>query len=94
MLIDLGVETLIIDKAGAWLSYKGERIGQGRENAKVFLKEHPEIAQRIEAEVLEKKGLKAKDEAETGAEAPPEVTPVEKPVKEVKSRGGRLRARN
>ena len=94
MLIDLGVETNVVDKAGAWLSYKGERIGQGRENAKVFLKEHPEISARIEAEVLEKKGLKAKGEAETTAEAAPEVTPVEKPVKEVKSRGGRLRARN
>lgn len=58
MLIDLGVETNVVDKAGAWLSYKGERIGQGRENAKVFLKEHPEISARIEAEVLEKKGLK------------------------------------
>ncbi|MBV1860445.1 MAG: recombinase RecA [Nannocystaceae bacterium] len=94
MLIDLGVETTIIDKAGAWLSYKGERIGQGRENAKVFLKEHPEIAQRIEAEVLEKKGLKAKSEGETTSEEPSAPTPVEKPVKEVKSRGGRLRARN
>ena len=93
MLIDLGVETTIIDKAGAWLSYKGERIGQGRENAKVFLKEHPEIAQRIEAEVLEKKGLKPKAEGEAGAEEPVALTPVEKPVKEVKSRGGRLRAR-
>lgn len=94
MLIDLGVETNVVDKAGAWLSYKGERIGQGRENAKVFLKEHPEISQRIEAEVLEKKGLKAKGEGDAAAEQPTAPTPVEKPVKEVKSRGGRLRARN
>jgi len=94
MLIDLGVETNVVDKAGAWLSYKGERIGQGRENAKVFLKEHPEISARIEAEVLEKKGLKAKAEGEAAAEEPSAPTPVEKPVKEVKSRGGRLRARN
>ncbi len=94
MLIDLGVEENIIDKAGAWLSYKGERIGQGRENAKVFLKEQPEIAKRIEADVLEKKGLKPKNVAEAGAEEASAPTPVEKPVKEVKSRGGRLRARN
>ena len=94
MLIDLGVETTIIDKAGAWLSYKGERIGQGRENAKVFLKEHPEIAQLIEGEVLVKKGLKAKGEGEAVSEEPSAPTPVEKPVKEVKNRGGRLRARN
>ena len=57
MLIDLGVADNVVDKAGAWLSYKGDRIGQGRENAKVFLKEHPEIAGKIEAEVLAKHGL-------------------------------------
>jgi recombination protein RecA len=41
MLIDLGVEDRVIDKAGAWLSYKGDRIGQGRENAKQFLHDNP-----------------------------------------------------
>ncbi len=94
MLIDLGVAENVVDKAGAWLSYKGERIGQGRENAKAFLKEHNEIAQRIEAEVLEKKGLKGPPKAEgDGAPQPEPPKPVEKPVKETKSRGGRLRAR-
>jgi len=95
MLIDLGVEENVIDKAGAWLSYKGERIGQGRENAKAFLKEHNEIAELIEAEVLQKKGLvrdKAAD-SEGGEPEPEAPTPVEKPVKEVKAKGGRLRAR-
>lgn len=52
MLIDLGVAAKVVDKAGAWLSYRGDRIGQGRENAKAFLKANPEICQRIEAEVL------------------------------------------
>src|SRR5690606_31392388 len=47
-----------IDKSGAWLSYKGERIGQGRENAKTFLREHPELAQRIEADILQKHGIR------------------------------------
>lgn len=47
-LIDLGVKSGIIDKAGAWFSYNGEKIGQGRENAKIFLKENPVIAEEIE----------------------------------------------
>ncbi|HGE69683.1 TPA: recombinase RecA [Candidatus Poribacteria bacterium] len=50
-LIDLGVEYKIIQKSGAWLSYGEERLGQGRENAKQYLKEHPEIAQKIEEEI-------------------------------------------
>ena len=59
LLVDMGVEQNVIDKSGAWLSYRGERIGQGRENAKVFLKEHPEITARIEADILQKHGLAA-----------------------------------
>src|SRR5581483_4715757 len=50
-LIDLGVKANIVEKSGAWFSYDGQRIGQGRENAKTFLREHPEIAQAIEAAV-------------------------------------------
>lgn len=47
-LIDLGIKAGIVEKAGAWFSAKGERIAQGRENAKQYLKEHPELAQEIE----------------------------------------------
>lgn len=50
-LIDIGVEHKIIQKSGAWLSYGEERLGQGRENARQYLKEHPEIAQKIEDEI-------------------------------------------
>ncbi len=50
-LIDIGVEYKIIQKSGAWLSYGDERLGQGRENARQYLKEHPEIAQKIEDEI-------------------------------------------
>ena len=50
-LIDLGVKAGIVEKAGAWFSYKGDKIGQGRENAKIFLKEHPDIANEIEAKI-------------------------------------------
>ena len=47
-LIDLGVEHKLVEKSGAWFAYKGEKIGQGKDNAKVFLREHPEIAGEIE----------------------------------------------
>jgi len=52
-LIDLGLEKKIVDRAGAWYSYAGNRIGQGRENAKEYLKSNPEVAEEIESKVLE-----------------------------------------
>jgi recombination protein RecA len=48
----------IVEKSGAWYSFGGERIGQGRESAKQFLKEHPETAEQIMVNVMEKVGLK------------------------------------
>ncbi|MCI0454097.1 MAG: recombinase RecA [Candidatus Dadabacteria bacterium] len=51
-LIDIGSNLRIIEKSGTWLSYSGERLGQGRENAKVFLKEHPEIPEKIKKDIL------------------------------------------
>ena len=56
-LIDLGVANDIVEKSGAWFSCNGERIGQGRENAKTYLKEHPDMAHNIEQQVLELYGL-------------------------------------
>ena len=50
-IIDLGVQADIIDKSGAWYAYKDEKIGQGRENTKQFLKEHPEILDEIETRI-------------------------------------------
>ncbi len=50
-LIDLGVKLGILDKSGSWISYDGDRIGQGRENAKTFLKEHKDVAASIEAKI-------------------------------------------
>lgn len=55
-LIDVGVEQEIIQKSGSWLSYGSERLGQGRENAKKYLKEHPEIFQQIETEIWQAVG--------------------------------------
>ena len=53
-LIDLGIQAGAVEKSGAWLSYKGERLGQGRENAKLFLAENTPVAARLEAEIREK----------------------------------------
>jgi recombination protein RecA len=56
-LIDLAVAHNVVEKSGAWFSYKGERIGQGRENARTFLKENKDITAKIEAEVRKAVGL-------------------------------------
>ncbi|MEQ1758889.1 MAG: recombinase RecA [Vicinamibacterales bacterium] len=56
-LLDLAVEKRIVEKSGAWFAYSGERLGQGRENAKTFLKEHLDIRQRIEDQVRRELGL-------------------------------------
>jgi recombination protein RecA len=50
-LLDLAVQREIVQKSGAWFAYSGERIGQGRDNARLYLEEHPEIASSIEAKV-------------------------------------------
>jgi len=71
-LLDLGVTKEIVEKSGAWFSYKGERIGQGRENVKQFLRENKDIAARLEAEVRRELGLK------TLAVEPPAPTPEQK----------------
>jgi recombination protein RecA len=56
-LVDLGVKAGIVEKSGAWISFKGNRIGQGRENAKTFLKENPKVAAEIEAAIRQNAGL-------------------------------------
>jgi recombination protein RecA len=71
-LVDLGVAANLVEKSGAWFSYDGQRIGQGRENAKQFMKENPEVAAKLESQLRQNAGLVAesllvgpeKDEAE------------------------------
>jgi recombination protein RecA len=58
-LVDLGVKAGIVEKSGAWFSFDSERIGQGRENAKAYLKEHPETAEKIERAIRQNAGLLA-----------------------------------
>jgi recombination protein RecA len=66
LLVDLGVENEIVQKSGAWFSYGDQRLGQGRENAKAFLKENPEIAAKIEAQVREILGTRGVGTASGG----------------------------
>ena len=68
-LLDIGVDKGLIDKSGAWFSYDGERLGQGRDNAKTFLFEHPEIAGKLEQILRVELGL-CRREGETGEESP------------------------
>ncbi|HEV3317352.1 MAG TPA: recombinase RecA [Candidatus Angelobacter sp.] len=72
-MIDLGVDKNLVEKSGAWYSYKGERIGQGRENAKQFMKENKDMAVRLETELRKELGLKAMTVPE-----PPLPTPEQK----------------
>jgi recombination protein RecA len=77
-LIDLGVAQNVIEKSGSWFSYKAERIGQGRENARQFMKDNPDIRQAIDAELRRKLGLVAPEPAEAAKEpaAPPKAAPA------------------
>ncbi|WP_373683750.1 recombinase RecA [Mycobacterium sp. KBS0706] len=56
-LLDLGVQAGVVEKSGAWFSYDGQRIGQGRENAKVFLRDNPEVAKSVEGKIRANAGL-------------------------------------
>ncbi|HEY6249380.1 MAG TPA: recombinase RecA [Candidatus Angelobacter sp.] len=73
-LVDLGVAKNMVEKSGAWFSYKNERIGQGRENAKQFLRENKDIATRLESDLRKELGLRST------APEPPAPTPEQKQV--------------
>jgi recombination protein RecA len=71
-LIDVGVEQLIVKKSGAWYTYDGDQLGQGKEKAREFLKENPDVAAEIEKKILEKLGVgQAGNDAAGGPELPP-----------------------
>jgi recombination protein RecA len=70
-VLDLGVNNGIVERTGTWYSYKGDRLGQGRENAKMSLKENPELMKKIEAEIREKHGIKMKEPAPAAAAEKP-----------------------
>lgn len=76
-IIDLGVQAGIVDKAGAWFSYNGTRIGQGKDNVREYLKEHPEMAIEIENRVREQMGVVARAQAKAYSEAADSPAPDE-----------------
>ena len=76
-LIDLGVANNVIEKSGSWFSYKGDRIGQGRENARQFLKDNPDIRQNIDQELRKTLGLVKPEPAPAAAAA---EAPAAKPA--------------
>ena len=58
-LIDIGVEAGLVRKAGAWYTYEGDQLGQGKENARAFLRDNPDLADELEKKILEKYGVGA-----------------------------------
>jgi recombination protein RecA len=62
-VIDMGVAAKIVDKSGAWYAYQGEKIGQGRDNAREFLRENPTLAREIENKVRESLGIRVLESA-------------------------------
>jgi recombination protein RecA len=96
-LVDLGVRAGIVEKSGAWFSYNGERIGQGRENTKAFLKEHPKLAAEIEKAIRQNAGLIVDqmlqaapegDEAAEAEEGPEGFAPADGPDADATGRKG------
>ena len=86
-LIDLGVAQNIVEKSGSWFSYKGDRIGQGRENARQFLKDNPDVMEKIETELRAALGLtRPAPAATTNGGASPMPEPAKTPVPAVRAR--------
>jgi len=83
-LIDLGVAQNLVEKSGAWYSYKGERIGQGRENARQFMKDNPDVFKKLDAELRKALGLVR---SEVAVVPPPAPTPAAVPAAASRARG-------
>jgi recombination protein RecA len=83
-LIDLGVEQTIVRKSGAWYTYDGDQLGQGKENARNFLRENPDVANEIEKKIKEKLGIGPKLDADV---TPPPEQPARRSLGVVTDRG-------
>ena len=93
-ILDLGIEHTIVSKSGSFFSYGDERLGQGRNNAKAYLDEHPEVAKEIEGKVYEALGIGEQDlvqpiERDDDAERSPRSPPSERPLAVTTTHGGR-----
>jgi recombination protein RecA len=93
-LIDMGVEHGFIRKSGAWYTYEGDQLGQGKENSRNFLKNNPDIADEIEKKIKEKLGVgpRLDKPAEEVAPAPAAVTPTPAPAKRASSKASKAAA--
>lgn len=93
-IIDLGVDKGVVDKAGAWFSFKGERLGQGREGSKNFLREHPDVCREIRSLIFSTVGVEQANSGELRAEPAPMGVPKDvskdmpKDIEEVASASG------
>ena len=79
-LIDVGVDTGIVKKSGAWYTYEGDQLGQGKENARAFMRDNPDLALEIEKRIREALGLDAKADAPESTpdlDAPVDVVPID-----------------
>jgi recombination protein RecA len=76
-LLDLGVTHNVVEKSGSWFSYKGERIGQGRENVRQFLRDNPDVRNRIDTELRKTLGLNKGEEQPVDGAAQPVSTPID-----------------
>ena len=76
-ILDMATEMGLVEKSGAWYSHDGDRIGQGRENAKIFLKDNPEIASKIEEKIREKGKKDSEDNEEIEKESQDEEISVD-----------------
>lgn len=88
-LLDIGSDLNVVDKSGAWYSYEGTRIGQGKDNARNYLKEHPEMALEIENKIRALKGMKNKTVSLDAKPAPAveaEAAKADKPTKKAEAR--------
>jgi recombination protein RecA len=85
-IIDLGVAQNLVEKSGSWYSYKGDRIGQGRENARQFLKDNPDVLERLDTELRERLGLN-RTQSGTGANGGGEASPSPRPAPAAATRG-------
>jgi recombination protein RecA len=99
-IIDLGVDKGVLEKSGTWISFSGERMGQGRENARVFLREHKDIREKLEAALRKKMEIPVPKEASAASNGPnghaPQAQPEKSAIKAVaatasSSDGGRAR---
>jgi recombination protein RecA len=93
-LVDLASELGIVEKSGAWFSFGGERIGQGRENAKTYLEQHPDAMDKIEAQVLAKHGIRRAGAAGVAAPAPSASNGAEEKTAAAKKAGAPAKPAN